>query len=58
VESGFHFPSDTLVGISIGDFNGQFFNDAFLGTGSGDGRLTFSVTPQPRGALLQVSFRR
>jgi membrane-associated phospholipid phosphatase len=56
VESGFHFPSDTLVGISIGNLNGAFFNDAFIGTGSGEKRLAFSVVPQPGGAVLRVRY--
>jgi membrane-associated phospholipid phosphatase len=56
VESGFHFPSDTLVGISIGNFNGAFFNDAFLGDGAGSGRLTWNIAPQPGGAILHIRY--
>ena len=55
VEAGFHFPSDTLVGMSIGNFNGAFFTDAFLGLPSSP-RLTFSVVPLPAGAALQVHY--
>jgi membrane-associated phospholipid phosphatase len=54
VEAGFHFPSDTLVGMSLGNFNGAFFNDAFLGLEPQSPRLGFSVVPLPRGAALQV----
>jgi membrane-associated phospholipid phosphatase len=54
VESGFHFPSDTLVGMSLGNFNGAFFNDAFLGLGQGTSRLSFAVTPLPGGAALSI----
>ena len=56
VESGFHFPSDTLVGISIGNFNGAFFNDAFLGVGTRGGGLTLNVVPQPGGAVLRICY--
>jgi membrane-associated phospholipid phosphatase len=54
VEAGFHYPSDTLVGISIGNFNGAFFNDAFLGLEPQSSRLVFSVLPLPRGAAVSV----
>jgi len=54
VESGYHFPSDTLVGMSLGNFNGAFFNDAFLGLGAASRGAQFSVTPLPRGAALTV----
>jgi len=54
VEAGFHFPSDTLVGISLGTFNGAFFNDAFLGLEPQSSRLAFSVAPLPGGATVRV----
>ena len=52
VEAGFHFPSDTLVGVSLGNFNGAFFNDAFLGLPRGGPAL--ALIPLPRGAVLEV----
>jgi membrane-associated phospholipid phosphatase len=55
VESGFHYPSDTLVSMSLGTFNGAFFNDAFLGVEQHT-QLSFSLTPLPRGAVLGVRF--
>lgn len=55
VESGFHFPSDTLVGMSMGNVNGAFFNDAFLGTPS-PAKLSFAVGPLPGGASLQLRY--
>jgi len=55
VESGFHFPSDTLVGMSLGNFNGAFFNDAFLGV-ERHPQLSFSLMPLPHGAVLRVRF--
>jgi membrane-associated phospholipid phosphatase len=54
VEAGFHFPSDTLVGISLGNVNGAFFNDAFLGLDPHASRLDFSVMPLPGGAEVRV----
>ncbi len=50
VESGEHFPSDTLFGIALGNFLAAFVNDAFLGTErSGTGVHLATV---PDGALL------
>jgi membrane-associated phospholipid phosphatase len=54
VEAGFHFPSDTLVGMSLGNFNGALFNDAFMGLKQSPSRLSFSMTPLPGGAALSV----
>jgi membrane-associated phospholipid phosphatase len=56
VESGFHYPSDTLVGIALGNFNGAFFNDAFVGLATPN-RISFAVLPLLRGAqvCIQVS---
>ena len=53
VESGFHFPSDTLVGIALGNFNGAFFNDAFLGLDR-PSVISFAVVPLLRGAQLCI----
>ena len=53
VESGYHFPSDTLVGMSLGNLNGAFFNDAFLGIGRSSTKVSFAVTPVRGGAVLQ-----
>jgi membrane-associated phospholipid phosphatase len=56
VESGFHFPSDTLVGMSIGNFNGAFFTDAFLGLPNQSTSFAFSVVPVPGGAMLRLRY--
>jgi membrane-associated phospholipid phosphatase len=53
VEAGFHFPSDTLVGMSLGNFNGAFFNDAFMGT-QRRSPVSVALTPLPGGAALDV----
>lgn len=58
IEGGWHYPSDTLVGIAIGNFCGMFFNDAFLGLDtsrekvafaplSGGGELTWQIRFAP-----------
>lgn len=49
IEAGWHYPSDTLVGMALGHFLGAFVNDAFLGEGSGV-RLGFSANGD--GAML------
>ncbi len=43
IEAGWHYPSDTLVGMALGHFLGAFVNDAFLGEGSAV-RLGFSAS--------------
>ena len=56
VESGWHFPSDTLVGMSIGNFNGAFFNDAFMGLPQQTTRLSFAITPLIGGAMVRFDY--
>lgn len=56
VESGYHFPSDTLVGMAIGDFNGAFFDDAFMGLPRRTEKLDFAVSPVPGGAMLRFAY--
>ena len=53
VEAGFHYPSDVLVGMAIGDFNGAFFDDAFMGLPQ-PARMALSVEPVHAGAELRV----
>ena len=53
VEAGFHYPSDVLVGMAIGDFNGAFFNDAFMGLPE-TSRVSLALQPVHAGALLRV----
>jgi hypothetical protein len=52
VEAGAHFPSDTLVGMALGNFVSRFFDDAFLGP-SGEQRASVTVTPARHGLSLQ-----
>jgi len=56
VEAGFHFPSDTLVGMSIGNFNGALFSHAFLGLQPPPSKVSFVLTPLPGGAALQLRY--
>lgn len=55
VESGWHYPSDVLVGMAIGNFFASFFNHAFLGANASDS-LALSATDG--GAMLhwQIAF--
>jgi membrane-associated phospholipid phosphatase len=42
VEGGWHYPSDTLAGMAIGNFCAEFFTDAFMGLGESRERFGFS----------------
>ena len=53
VEAGFHYPSDVLVGMAIGDFNGAFFDAAFMGLPQAS-HVALAVEPVHAGALLRV----
>ena len=55
IEAGWHYPSDTLVGMAIGNFMATFLNDAFLGLERDTMQL--SVAPIERGALLHFGMR-
>jgi membrane-associated phospholipid phosphatase len=50
IEAGAHYPSDTLVGASIGDFFANLFADALLAPTSARLRLA----SLPGGAELQL----
>jgi hypothetical protein len=54
VESGWHYPSDTLVGVALGNFIGSFMNDAFLGLEHQQASL--AVVPTHEGAVVQWSW--
>ncbi len=56
VEAGAHYPSDTLVGMAIGNFFGLMFSDAFLRDGISE-RLALAVDPLPGGGELTWSWR-
>jgi hypothetical protein len=46
VEAGQHFPSDTLVGMAIGNFVGSFVNRAFLGLDDSSTAVALASTEQ------------
>ena len=50
VESGWHYPSDVLVGMAIGNFFASFFNRAFLGADASD---SFALSATDGGAMVQ-----
>lgn len=50
VEAGSHYPSDTLVGMAIGNFFASFFNRAFL---RADGPDSLALSATDGGAVLQ-----
>ncbi|MGH8294062.1 MAG: phosphatase PAP2 family protein [Steroidobacteraceae bacterium] len=53
VEGGWHYPSDTLAGIAIGNFCADFFTRAFMGL---DGtRERFAFSPVPGGGVLTIA---
>jgi membrane-associated phospholipid phosphatase len=56
IEAGWHYPSDTLVGMAIGNFLAAFFNDAFLGLDE-PGTHSLAVQAEPGGATLQWRWR-
>ena len=56
VEAGWHYPSDTLVGMALGNFIASFVNDAFLGLDAGaPGAVALSATPD--GVLVHMQWR-
>jgi hypothetical protein len=55
VEAGWHFPSDTLFSMALGNFTASFVNDTFLGLQ--DSNRTVALVPTPRGAMLQWSWQ-
>jgi hypothetical protein len=54
IEAGWHYPSDTLFSIALGNFIASFVNDAFLGL---DGKASVSLAPVERGAIAQLHVR-
>jgi len=57
IEAGWHYPSDTLVGMALGNFLASFINDAFLGIELEREGAQVALAPIERGALLQLNVR-
>jgi hypothetical protein len=53
IEAGWHFPSDTLFSMALGNFIGSFMNDAFLGLD--ESNVAVALAPTDGGAVLQWS---
>jgi PAP2 superfamily len=56
IEAGWHYPSDTLVGMAIGNFLASFFNDAFLGLEQGT-NASLAMRAADGGAVLNWQWR-
>jgi len=56
IESGAHYPSDVLAGMSIGNFFGLLFTDAFLRDGLSE-RVAFAIEPVPDGGRVVWQMR-
>ena len=56
IEAGWHYPSDTLVGMALGNFIASFINDAFLGLEEGSSS-TLGLAAAPDGVVLQAQWR-
>lgn len=54
IEAGWHYPSDTLAGMALGNFIASFINDAFLGL---DERGGFAMSANADGATFQWQWR-
>lgn len=50
VEGGWHYPSDTLVGMAVGNFCAEFFTNTFMGLDMT--REHFGFSPLRRGGVL------
>jgi hypothetical protein len=55
IEAGWHYPSDTLFSMALGNFIGSFFNDAFLGLDAS--AVSFAVAPMPQGGAFSFEVR-
>ena len=55
IEAGWHYPSDTLFSIAMGNFIASFVNDAFLGLETNGTHI--AVVPSHGGARLKWSAR-
>jgi membrane-associated phospholipid phosphatase len=54
IEAGWHYPSDTLVSISLGNFCAEFVNHAFLDAGGGASQASLAFVPLPGGGELRL----
>jgi hypothetical protein len=57
IEAGWHYPSDTLVGMALGNFIASFVNDAFLGTPEQEDAAAMSISLDGESAMLSWAWR-
>jgi hypothetical protein len=57
IEAGWHYPSDTLFGMALGNFVASFVNDAFLGLQGDESDATVSASVVRDGAVVHWSWR-
>lgn len=55
IEAGWHYPSDTLFSMALGNFIASFINDAFMGLP--DSRASLAVQTVEDGAIVRWSAR-
>lgn len=55
IEAGWHYPSDTLFGMALGNFLASFFNDAFMGLEESTASVAFR--PALDGGVVEWSWR-
>jgi len=55
IEAGWHYPSDTLVSMALGNFIASFVNDAFMGLSPSQPALAVQVVDD--GAVLELHLR-
>lgn len=55
IEAGWHYPSDTLFSMALGNFIASFINDAFMGLP--DSRASLAVQTVEDGAVVRWSAR-
>jgi len=54
IEAGWHYPSDTLFSMALGNFIASFVNDAFLGLRKQDASVTLDARP----GMIMLQWRR
>ena len=57
IEAGWHYPSDTLFSMALGNFIASFVNDAFLGLQNDESGATVSASVVRDGAVVHWSWR-
>lgn len=55
IEAGWHYPSDTLFSLALGNFLASFFYDAFMGLDGSTASVAFR--PLPEGGAIEWSWR-